>query len=242
MYCDVKPLVRDKRDFVTAGVACGVAVAFNAPVGGLLFAFEEVASYWTVTLSWQIFFACMAGFLSIGFLRMFQSAVFEGGSFGVLDSISFEVSSQITSHAITLLPAAVVGIVTGGLAILFTILNVKIARLRQALAPPDRPVIRILEPLVIMFIYATLSTFLPLAFDCIPTACFVNERTNEIDCPDGTTPNMRRVVETSVTLYTCKQNISWPDFSSVCDCLGIERAMAMRLRMVVVLAIGVSCW
>lgn len=45
---------RDKRDFVTAGVAVGVATAFNAPIGGLLFAFEEVASFWQHSLGWQV--------------------------------------------------------------------------------------------------------------------------------------------------------------------------------------------
>jgi hypothetical protein len=45
---------KDKRDFVTAGVAVGVATAFNAPIGGLLFAFEEVASFWQHSLGWQV--------------------------------------------------------------------------------------------------------------------------------------------------------------------------------------------
>ena len=50
---------RDKRDFVTAGVATGIATAFGAPLGGLLFAMEEVATFWRLDLGWLTFFACM---------------------------------------------------------------------------------------------------------------------------------------------------------------------------------------
>ncbi|WAR13210.1 CLCD-like protein, partial [Mya arenaria] len=48
-----------RRNFITAGAAAGVASAFGAPVGGLLFSMEEVSSFWSVTLSWQIFFCCI---------------------------------------------------------------------------------------------------------------------------------------------------------------------------------------
>jgi chloride channel 7 len=54
---------KHKRDFVTAGVAAGVAAAFDAPIGGLLFAFEEVASFWHSHLGWQVFFCCTVAVL-----------------------------------------------------------------------------------------------------------------------------------------------------------------------------------
>ncbi|VEU44418.1 unnamed protein product [Pseudo-nitzschia multistriata] len=46
-----------KRDFAAVGCACGVAGAFLTPIGGVLFAMEEGASFWSPLLAWRSFAA-----------------------------------------------------------------------------------------------------------------------------------------------------------------------------------------
>lgn len=78
----------------TAGTAVGVAAAFGAPIGGLLFAYEELASFFSQALGWQVFFACMLSVLTEDTLRSAQTAVTQG-HFGLFDgeasTIFFEV-------------------------------------------------------------------------------------------------------------------------------------------------------
>ena len=53
-----------KRDFAVMGSACGVAAAFAAPMGGVLFAIEEGATVWRQQLTFlSLYSACITTFL-----------------------------------------------------------------------------------------------------------------------------------------------------------------------------------
>ena len=60
-----------RREFTTAGVAAGVAAGFNAPIGGLMFAMEDLSSFWTKSLTWLVFTCCI---VSIVVSNLFNAA------------------------------------------------------------------------------------------------------------------------------------------------------------------------
>lgn len=59
------------------------------------------------------------------------------GHFGLFEgdasTVFFEVQTQLSNHVAAIVPAAVIGLACGLLGILFTVLNLKVMRIRKAL-------------------------------------------------------------------------------------------------------------
>ena len=58
-----------RREVLSAAAAAGVAVAFGAPLGGVLFSLEEVAYFFPAKTLFRTFFACITAALTLKFLN-----------------------------------------------------------------------------------------------------------------------------------------------------------------------------
>ncbi|XP_022108381.1 chloride channel protein C-like isoform X2 [Acanthaster planci] len=207
----------DRRNFISAGAAAGVASAFGAPVGGLLFAMEEVSSFWSMKLSWQVFFCCMVStFTTDLFNSAFHNFKYQGqfGLFKTKSYIIFKVMESLDVNILMFIPTVALGVVGGLLGGLFVFMNLKLARLRRAIIAKakqqwKKKALKILEPCFIIILFATASVLLPAAFNCSPYSCYLN---GEKLSPDSFSPRCL-VEETSsqteigVSLYTCPPGI-----------------------------------
>lgn len=153
---------KDRRDFITAGAACGVAAAFGAPIGGLLFIMEEVASFWDHNNSGQVFLATMSCFTMIAFLNSLLNDLPHTAY------VLFEVDVRIPLNITAIIPAMFLGLICGLLSAVFTKVNLMVTKWRRRVIRPH-PLKKFLEPICIAAVYVSLSYVFALISPCYKT-------------------------------------------------------------------------
>ncbi|XP_008801915.2 putative chloride channel-like protein CLC-g isoform X2 [Phoenix dactylifera] len=120
---------RDRRDLVTCGAGAGVAAAFRAPVGGVLFALESVSSWWRSALLWRAFFtAAVVAVVLRALIDICRSG--KCGLFGKGGLIMFDVTSDTAAyHLVDLPPAILLGIIGGILGSFYNFILDKVLRI-----------------------------------------------------------------------------------------------------------------
>ncbi|KAM7279097.1 hypothetical protein ACFE04_006231 [Oxalis oulophora] len=172
---------RDRRDLVTCGCAAGVAAAFRAPVGGVLFALEEVTSWWRSQLMWRVFFtsAVVAVVVrtAMGWCKNENCGHFGSGGF-----IIWDVSGGQEDYSfVELLPMAVIGVIGGLLGALFNQLTLYLSFWRRNYLHKKGKRVQIIEACLISILTSVISFGLPLLRTCSP--CPASSPDSGIECP-----------------------------------------------------------
>ena len=98
-----------RREVLSASAASGVAVAFGAPIGGVLFSLEEVSYYFPPKTLFRTFFCCIAAALSLKFLNPYNTGKI----------VIFEVRYVTDWRFFEMIMFMVVGVLGGALGALF---------------------------------------------------------------------------------------------------------------------------
>ncbi|KAH7518890.1 chloride channel protein CLC-b [Ziziphus jujuba] len=185
---------RDRRDLITCGASSGVCAAFRAPVGGVLFSLEEVATWWRSALLWRTFFSTA---VVVVVLRAFMEICNSGqcGLFGTGGLIMFDVSNVTVRYRLMdIIPIVLIGIIGGVLGSLYNHLLHKVLRLYNLINQKGKLHKLLLSLTVSLFTSACLYG-LPFLAKCTPcdsslpdSACPTNGRSGnfkQFNCPKG---------------------------------------------------------
>lgn len=155
---------RSKRDFITYGAAAGVASAFSAPIGGIMFTLEEGASFWSTSLTFRAFFCALVTQLV---LNLFNSYRFNRKG-TIINETMFEFGDFSTFpgyYPYELVIFMFMGAAGGVMGALFVHINEKVTVWRMGNL--NTVLKKILELLFLTFSYTSISFLLPL----INTTC-----------------------------------------------------------------------
>ncbi|XP_064608888.1 H(+)/Cl(-) exchange transporter 7-like [Liolophura sinensis] len=172
----------EKRDFVAGGAAAGVAAAFGAPVGGVLFSLEEGASFWNQALVWRIFFASMISTFTLNVVQSYvKSHPMELSSPGLINFGKFEATTYSGFEIPIFLGMGIIG---GLLGALFNHINYKLSIYRKKYI--YRKWTQVIEAMIVAGITGVVG-FVTIYFynDCQPMKAEQEDLGVQFFCKDG---------------------------------------------------------
>ncbi|TMW67753.1 hypothetical protein Poli38472_007425 [Pythium oligandrum] len=183
---------KEKRDFISCGAAAGVAAAFGAPIGGVLFALEEGASFWHQNLTWRTFFCAMVSAFVFNFFISFMESgesAQEHIFFGTLGTQngSFSFGSFIGGKSYELLDLMffiLIGMLGGLFGACFNQANKHLTLWRQRMV--TNRWVKLFEAVIIAFSMAAASFWLPYYFgQCQTRTGPYSDSLVTLYCPEG---------------------------------------------------------
>ncbi|OQV24355.1 H(+)/Cl(-) exchange transporter 7 [Hypsibius exemplaris] len=172
----------EKRDFVSAGVAAGIAAAFGAPVGGVLLSLEEGASFWNQSLTWKVFFCSLTSvFVYNMIIGIYQGQPGDLSNSGLINLGAMADMTYLLYEIPIFLLMAVGGGLTGAI---FNFLNFQLTMFRHKHI--TRNWARIMEVVLISAVTACVG-FLLIYYvgDCQMMRDTSPQRTVQMLCSDG---------------------------------------------------------
>eukprot|EP01035_Chromulina_nebulosa_P020688 gene20688-26821_t len=148
-----------KRDFVTFGAAAGIAAAFRAPIGGILFTLEEGASFWSTNITFRAFICAVITQLTIALVLPEQSTSSSGMfAFGQFDNL-YDGRANYYVYELPIFIA--IGCIGGCLGALFNHINEQMSLYRKRKLNAFKWK-RLVELITITLIMSFISFILPI--------------------------------------------------------------------------------
>ena len=156
---------QSERVYATIGAAAGISSAYGAPVGGVLYVFEELATFWDEKTTLKCFVCCLLAAALVSWIKI---GGFLGESFAGL--VIFENGNntlELGDWSLAEVPFFVILGLLGGLSSsIFTWIGLRLTHFRRSMRQRYGNWWQVIDLLVMVVTINLLYVMLPASFGC----------------------------------------------------------------------------